>query len=162
MAKEKAPVTAAVRQLRGAKIEFTEHLYQYEEKGGTAVSSRELGVDEHSVVKTLVMEDERKNPVIVLMHGDLQVSTKELARIIGVKMLSPCSPDAATRHSGYLVGGTSPFGTKKSMPVYMEESIAALPRIYLNGGKRGFLVGINPADVICLLKPQMVKVGIKG
>lgn len=162
MAKEKAPVTAAVRQLRAARIEFTEHLYQYEEKGGTAVSSRELGVEEHSVVKTLIMEDERKNPVVVLMHGDFQVSTKELARIIGVKMLSPCSPDAANRHSGYLVGGTSPFGTKKPMPVYMEESIAALPRIYLNGGKRGFLVGINPADVISLLKPQMVKVGIKG
>jgi len=162
MAKEKAPVTPAVRQLRAAKVDFSEHLYQYEEKGGTAVSARELGVDEHAVVKTLVMEDERKNPLIVLMHGDCQVSTKELARVIGVKLVTPCSPDAANRHSGYLVGGTSPFATKKSMPVYMEESIMALPKIYLNGGKRGFLVGIAPAEVARLLQPLLVKVAISG
>lgn len=162
MAKEKAPVTPAVRQLRAAKADFTEHLYQYEEKGGTAVSSRELGVDEHAVVKTLVMEDERKNPLLVLMHGDCQVSTKELARVIGVKLVTPCSPDAANRHSGYLVGGTSPFGTKKSLPVYLEESILALPKIYLNGGKRGFLVGIAPAEVVRLLQPVLVTVAIKG
>jgi len=162
MAKEKAPVTPAVRQLRAAKVDFSEHLYQYEEKGGTAVSARELGVDEHAVVKTLVMEDERKNPLIVLMHGDCQVSTKELARVIGVKLVTPCSPDAANRHSGYLVGGTSPFATKKSMPVYMEESIMTLPKIYLNGGKRGFLVGIAPAEVARLLQPLLVKVAISG
>lgn len=162
MAKEKAPVTAAVRYLRAAKTGFSEHLYQYEEKGGTAVSARELGVDEHAVVKTLIMEDERKNPLVVLMHGDCQVSTKELARVIGVKLITPCSPDAANRHTGYLVGGTSPFGTKKAMPVYMEESITGLAKIYLNGGKRGFLVGMVPADVVRLLQPVLVKVGIRG
>lgn len=162
MAKEKAPVTSAVRQLRAAGVDFSEHLYQYAEKGGTAVSSRELGVDEHAVVKTLVMEDERKNPLIVLMHGDCQVSTKELARIIGVKQVTPCSPDVANRHSGYLVGGTSPFGTKKNIPVYVEESIMALAKIYLNGGKRGFLVGITPAEVARLLQPVVVKVGVRG
>lgn len=162
MARDKTPVTPAVRQLRAENVGFSEHLYQYEEKGGTAVSARELGVDEHSVVKTLIMEDERKNPLVVLMHGDCQVSTKELARVIGVKLVAPCSPDAANRHTGYLVGGTSPFGTKKSMPVYMEESIAGLAKIYLNGGKRGFLVGMAPADVVQLLRPVLVRVGIRG
>lgn len=162
MAKQKAPVTAAIRQLRSEKVEFSEHIYQYEEKGGTTVSARELGVDEHSVVKTLVMEDERKNPLIVLMHGDCQVSTKELARFSGVKLITPCSPEAANRHTGYLVGGTSPFGTKKTLPVYMEESILPLAKIYLNGGKRGFLVGLDPAEVVRLLRPVLVKVGIKG
>ena len=162
MAKEKTPVTAAVRQLRAAGVDFTEHLYQYEEKGGTAVSARELGVDEHAVVKTLVMEDERKNPLIVLMHGDCQVSTKELARFMGVKLITPCSPDVANRHTGYLVGGTSPFGTKKDLPVYMEESILPLAKIYLNGGKRGFLVGLDPAEVVRVLQPNAVHVGIKG
>ena len=160
MAKEKTPVTAAVRCLRAAAVVFSEHLYQYEEKGGTAVSARELGLDEHAVVKTLIMEDERKNPLIVLMHGDCQVSTKELARIIGVKLVTPCTPDAANRHSGYLVGGTSPFGTKKAMPVYLEESIMALPKIYLNGGKRGFLVALDPAEAARLLQPLLVKVAI--
>jgi len=162
MAKEKTPVTPAVRQLRAARIEFTEHLYHYEEKGGTAVSARELGVNEHAVVKTLVMEDERKNPLIVLMHGDFQVSTKELARVMGVKLISPCSPEAASRHTGYLVGGTSPFGTKKPLPVYMEESIISLPKIYLNGGKRGFLVGLDPAEAVRVLQPELVKVGTRG
>jgi len=160
MAKEKTPVTPAVRQLRAAGIAFSEHLYQYEEKGGTAVSARELGVDEHAVVKTLIMEDERKNPLVVLMHGDCQVSTRELARIIGVRQVTPCLPDTANRHSGYLVGGTSPFGTKKTMPVYMEESILQLEKIYLNGGKRGFLVGLDPADAVRLLRPVLVKVAI--
>jgi len=160
MAKEKTPVTPAVRQLRAAGIAFSEHLYQYEEKGGTAVSARELAVDEHAVVKTLIMEDERKNPLVVLMHGDCQVSTRELARIIGVRQVTPCLPDTANRHSGYLVGGTSPFGTKKTMPVYMEESILQLEKIYLNGGKRGFLVGLDPADAVRLLRPVLVKVGI--
>ena len=162
MAKEKLPVTTAIRHLRSEKVAFSEHLYQYEAKGGTAASARELGIDEHSVVKTLVMEDERKNPLIVLMHGDCQVSTKELARILEVKLIIPCSPEAANRQTGYLVGGTSPFGTKKTLPVYMEESILPLPKIYLNGGKRGFLVGLAPAEVVRLLKPVLVKVGIKG
>jgi len=162
MSRDKAPVTAAVRQLRAEKVSFTEHLYQYEEKGGTSVSARELGVDEHSVVKTLIMEDERKNPLIVLMHGDCQVSTKELARSVVAKLIAPCSPETASRHTGYLVGGTSPFGTKKTLPVYMEESIIALPKIYLNGGKRGFLVGLEPSEVVRLLRPVLVRVAIKG
>ena len=160
MSKEKSPVTPAIRALRGAGVAFTEHHYKYEEKGGTAVSARELGVDEHAVVKTLIMEDERKNPLIVLMHGDRQVSTKELARVIAIRSVAPCALETANRHSGYLVGGTSPFGTRKAMPVYMEESILDLPRIYINGGKRGFLVGIDPKDVVKLLKPELVKVGI--
>jgi Cys-tRNA(Pro) deacylase len=162
MAKEKTPVTPAIRVLRRAKVTFSEHLYAYEEKGGTATSARELGLDEHAVVKTLIMEDEGKQPLIVLMHGDCQVSTKDLARVMGVKMVAPCSPDVANRHSGYLVGGTSPFGTRKEMPVYLEESILQLPKIYLNGGKRGFLVGIAPADVVRLLRPILVTVGIRG
>lgn len=162
MAKEKYPVTPAIRQLRAAKAQFREHLYPYEEKGGTRVSARELGVDEHAVIKTLIMEDELKNPLIVLMHGDCQVSTKELARVIGVKQVTPCAPDVADRHSGYLVGGTSPFGTKKSMPVYLEESILQLATIYLNGGKRGFLVGMEPGEVMRLLQPTLVKVAITG
>ena len=160
MGKDKTPVTAAVRQLRGEKVDFSDHPYAYEEKGGTAVSARELGVDEHCVIKTLVMEDERRNPLIVLMHGDRQVSTKELARVIGVKQVSPCSPDTANRHSGYQVGGTSPFGLRRQMPVYMEESIARLPRIYINGGKRGYLVGMSPGELVRVLKPVMVTVGI--
>jgi Cys-tRNA(Pro) deacylase len=160
VSKEKAPVTAAIRELRAHKIEFTDHLYEYEEKGGTAVSARELGVPEHAVVKTLVMEDDDRNPLIVLMHGDLKISTKELARIIGVKTVAPCNPDTANRHSGYVVGGTSPFGTRKQMPVYMEETILGLPKIYINGGKRGYLVGISPRDAVRILSPKMVKVGI--
>ena len=160
MAKEKAPVTAAVRLLRAEKIAFTEHLYTYEEKGGTGVSSRELGVDEHSVIKTLVMEDEQKSPLLVLMHGDRQVSTKELARAIGAKSVSPCSPATAQKHSGYQVGGTSPFGTKRAMPVYMETTILELPTIYINGGKRGFLVSLDPREAVRILKPTLVMVGI--
>lgn len=160
MAKDKTPVTPAVRVLRSASVQFTDHLYDYEEKGGTSVSARELGVDEHAVVKTLIMEDERKSPLVVLMHGDCQVSTKELARIAGVKLIAPCSPETANKHSGYMVGGTSPFGTRKQMPVYMESSILDLPKIYLNGGKRGYLVGIDPADAVRLLEPEMVTVAI--
>lgn len=161
MAKEKTPVTPAIRVLKKEKADFTDHLYDYEEHGGTAFSARELGVDEHSVIKTLVMEDENKNPLIILMHGDLQVSTKNLARIIGVKSITPCTPETATKHTGYLVGGTSPFGTRKSMPVYMEETILDLPKIYINGGKRGFLVGLDPKEVARVLKPKMVRVGVK-
>lgn len=161
MAKEsKAPVTAAVRALRAAKVPFTDRLYAYEEKGGTAVSSRELGVDEHAVVKTLIMEDEAKNPLIVLMHGDRQVSTKELARVLGVKAISPCTPETAQRHTGYLVGGTSPFGTRRRMPVCLEETILDLPRIYINGGKRGYLVEMDPRDAVKLLDPTLVRVAI--
>lgn len=162
MAKDKSPVTSAVRQLRAEKVEFSDHPYDYEEKGGTSVSARELGVDEHCVIKTLIMEDERKNPLVVLMHGDLQVSTKELARTIGVKQITPCAPDTAQRHSGYLVGGTSPFGLRHPLPVYMEASIAELERMYINGGKRGYLVGISPAELVRVLKPTPVTVGISS
>ncbi|TRO78672.1 Cys-tRNA(Pro) deacylase [Trichloromonas acetexigens] len=160
MAKEKFPVTPAIRLLREKKAAFTEHLYAYEDKGGTAVSSRELGVDEHAVIKTLVMEDEAARPLIVLMHGDRQVSTKELARQIGCKTVSPCAPATADKHSGYQVGGTSPFATRKAMPVYLEETITELPRIYINGGKRGFLIGLDPRELIRVLQPRLVKVGI--
>jgi Cys-tRNA(Pro) deacylase len=159
MAKDKAPVTPAVRVLRAAGINFSDHLYSYEEKGGTAVSSRALGVDEHCVIKTLVMEDQSSQPLIVLMHGDLQVSTKELARVIGARSVEPCNPDTAQKHTGYLTGGTSPFGTKKQMPVYCEASIFELPEIYINGGKRGYLVALAPEDLLKLLKPTPVRVG---
>ncbi len=135
---------------------FTEHEYRYEERGGTAVSSRALGVPEHMVIKTLVMEDDQKRPLIVLMHGDKEVSTKNLARQIGSKTVSPCAPDAAQKHTGYLVGGTSPFGTRKSMPVYLERSIADLDRIYINGGRRGFLIALSPADLRRALSPALV------
>ena len=160
MAHSTAPVTPAVRALRAAGVGFTEHVYRYEEHGGTRVSARELGVDEHAVVKTLVMEDDTRAPLIVLMHGDLEVSTKQLARAIGCKHVEPCKPDLANRHSGYLVGGTSPFGTRKAMPVYVERTILDLPRIYINGGARGFLVGIAPADLVRVLSPTPVDVGI--
>lgn len=159
MAKDRTPVTPAVRALRTAGISFSDHLYAYQEKGGTAVSSRELGVDEHSVIKTLVMEDDLGQPLIVLMHGDLQVSTKELARLIAARAVEPCKSEIAQKHTGYLTGGTSPFGMKKLLPVYVEESILELPKIYINGGKRGFLVGISPADLIQALKPVPVRVG---
>ena len=160
MSKEKMPVTAAIRVLRWAGAAYTEHPYDYEEKGGTSVSARELGVDEHCVVKTLVMEDDRKRPLIVLMHGDREVSTKELARAIGAKSVAPCSPEAAHRHSGYIVGGISPFGTRHPMPVYMEGTIPDLPKIYINGGRRGFLVGVRPSDLARILSPTVVRVAI--
>lgn len=124
------------------------------------MSARELNVDEHAVVKTLVMENEDKRPLIVLMHGDREVSTKELARIAGVKRITPCTPETAQKHTGYMVGGTSPFGTRKTMPVYMEETILELPRIFINGGRRGYLVGIDPGELVRILKPVIVKVGI--
>ena len=148
--------TPAIHVLRQHKIAFTEHEYRYEERGGTAVSSRELGVDEHIVIKTLIMEDERKQPLIVLMHGDREVSTKNLARQAGRKSVMPCAPEIAQKHTGYLVGGTSPFGTRKAMPVYLERSIAALDRIYVNGGRRGFLIAVRPADLIDVLSPTLV------
>ncbi|MBA4708018.1 Cys-tRNA(Pro) deacylase [Aquitalea aquatica] len=157
MSKEKTPVTQAIRVLREHKVEYSEHLYKYEDKGGTTVSARELGVDEHCVVKTLIMEDEQKHPLIVLMHGDREVGTGMLAKQIGVKKVSPCDPKTADKHSGYQVGGTSPFGTRHPMPVYMESSIAELPRIYINGGKRGFLIGVAPQEVIRVLQPVLVQ-----
>ena len=160
MPKEKTPVTPAVRQLRSEMVSFSDHLYAYEDKGGTTVSARELGVDEHCVIKTLVMEDENGNPLIILMHGDLQVSTKELARVIKVKQVSPCSPETALKHTGYQLGGTSPFGTRRIMPVYMESSIAGLEKIYINGGKRGYLVGITPSELVRVLQPLSVAVAI--
>lgn len=136
--------TPATQWLKRHGVQFGEHVYEYVEHGGTAVSSQALGVDEHAVVKTLVMEDDAGKPLLVLMHGDRQVSTKALARAIGVKAVEPCKPEVAQRHSGYLVGGTSPFGLKKAMPVYVEASVLELPRILINGGRRGFLVGITP------------------
>ncbi|MDO8300626.1 aminoacyl-tRNA deacylase [Lacisediminimonas sp.] len=148
--------TPATQFLRNKGIAFTEHPYPYEEHGGTSVSARELGVDEHSVVKTLVMQDDAARPLIVLMHGDCTVSTKNLARQIGVKSVEPCKPEVATRHSGYLLGGTSPFGTKKRMPVYVEASILALDKIYINGGRRGYLVGIDPSVLPPLLSSTAV------
>ena len=161
MTKEKPPVTPATRLLKQAKVNFTPYLYNYEERGGTAVSAKELGVEEHHVIKTLVMEDEQRKPLIVLMHGDLEVSTKELARTIGVKSITPCSSEIALKHTAYQVGGTSPFATRKELPVYMELTIATLPHIYLNGGKRGFLIYVTPQVVVDLLRPAMVEVGIK-
>jgi Cys-tRNA(Pro) deacylase len=160
MAKDRTPATAAIRVLRAEGVAFTEHPYDYEERGGTAVSARELGVDEHAVIKTLVMETDARQPLVVLMHGDRMVSTRELARTIGVKTVSPCSPETANRHSGYLVGGTSPFGTRKPMPVYMEATILDLPTIYINGGRRGFLVGIDPREAQRVLAPTLVHVGV--
>jgi Cys-tRNA(Pro) deacylase len=158
MSQEKFPVTPAIRFLRAHSIIFTTHLYPYEEHGGTAHSARCLGVDEHDVIKTLIMEDERKQPLIVLMHGDRQVSTQALARQLRVRSIAPCDPAVAHKHSGYLIGGTSPFGTRKVMPVYLEASILDRPRIYINGGKRGFLVGMTSADLQRLLQPTQVQV----
>lgn len=162
MSKSAAPVTPATRALGAARVQYSEHFYRYEDRGGTAVSARELGVEEHAVVKTLVMEDEAAHPIVVLMHGDLEVSTKQLARLIGRKSVTPCRPEVAQRHSGYMVGGTSPFGTRKAMPVYMERSIVDLPVVYINGGHRGFLVGIAPSEIVRLLSPALVEVGIKA
>jgi Cys-tRNA(Pro) deacylase len=158
----KTPSTPATRLLRQHGVAYTEHPYRYEERGGTLVSSRELGVDEHAVVKTLVMEDDAGAPLVVLMHGDREVSTKALARQLGTKSVQNCRPEVAQRHSGYLVGGTSPFGTRKAMPVYVERSILALDRIYVNGGSRGFLVGLVPADLVRVLSPTPVDVAIEG
>jgi Cys-tRNA(Pro) deacylase len=150
-----------IRLLRQRGVAFTGHLYAYEEHGGTRVSARELAVEEHAVVKTLVMEDEAHRPLVVLMHGDRKVSTKELARQIGAKKVEPCRPEAAQRHTGYLVGGTSPFGLRKPLPVWIEKSILELPRIYINGGRRGFLVGIAPEDVLKVLDAKMVDCAIE-
>ena len=161
MGKDKLPVTNAVRVLREHGVAFTHHPYEYEARGGTEVSARELGVDEHAVIKTLVMEDDAKRPFVVLMHGDREVSTKNLARRLGVKSVAPCGSAVADRHSGYQVGGTSPFGTRRSMPVYMQRTIADLPYLYVNGGRRGYLVGMTPADLVRVLSPEPVDVAIE-
>jgi Cys-tRNA(Pro) deacylase len=156
----KYPVTPAIHLLRKENVPFVPHLYKYEEKGGTSVSSRELGVPEEIVIKTLVMEDDKKSPLIVLMHGNKQVSLKELARQLGVKSIGPCKPEVADRHSGYQVGGTSPFGTRKQIPVYAEKTIANLDRIFINGGGKGFLIEISPKDLERVLAPTWVEVAI--
>jgi len=148
--------TPAVALLRARGVAFTEHVYGYVEHGGAERGANALGLDPHAVVKTLVMQDERGSPLVVLMHGDRTVSTKNLARQIGAKSVAPCAPEVANRHSGYLVGGTSPFATRRRMPVYVERSILALPRIYLNGGRRGYLVGIEPDVCVQLLGAKAV------
>jgi Cys-tRNA(Pro) deacylase len=157
----KASGTPATVFLAKHGVEYTEHLYEYVEHGGTMVSSSALGVPEHEVVKTLVMETDKGDPLVVLMHGDRKVSTKDLARVAGAKRIFPCKPEVAQRHSGYQVGGTSPFGTRKAMPVYLERSVLALPRIYINGGRRGFLLGMAPTELTRVLSPTLVDVGIE-
>lgn len=154
--------TPATQALRRAGVSFSEHPYDYVDHGGTAESARQLGVPEHEVVKTLVMQDDKAQPLIVLMHGDCQVSTKNLARAIGAKSVEPCKPDVAQRHSGYLVGGTSPFGTRKALPVYVQASVLQLPRILINGGRRGYLVGISPSVLTDHLGAQAVDCALPG
>lgn len=160
MAKQKIPTTQAVRVLKQHRVDFILRSYKYVEKGGTATFAREGNVDEHLVIKTLVMEDEKADPFIILMHGDKEVSTKNLARIMGVKSVSPCNPKVANRHTGYLVGGTSPFGTKRNLRVYVESTILSLPRIYINAGKRGLLAEMSPSDLVRILNPTPVEVAI--
>ncbi|MCG6874929.1 MAG: Cys-tRNA(Pro) deacylase [Betaproteobacteria bacterium] len=158
--REHVSETPATAYLRKHRVAFSEHVFEYEDHGGTRVPARELGVDEHAMVKTLVMEDERKAPMIVLMHGDRSVSTKNLARQVNAKRIEPCRPDVAQRHSGYQVGGTSPFATRKAMPIYLEKTVLELPKIYINGGRRGYLVGIAPPELVRVLKPTLVEVGL--
>jgi Cys-tRNA(Pro) deacylase len=153
--------TPATAFLKKSAVAYSEHPYDYEDKGGTRVSSEKLGVDEHAVVKTLVMEDEDRKPLIVLMHGDRDVSTKNLARQIGKKRVEPCKPDVAERHSGYQVGGTSPFGVRKPMPVYVEKTILDLEKIFINGGRRGFLVGIDPKELVRVVAAKPVDVALE-
>ncbi|MBM4352067.1 MAG: Cys-tRNA(Pro) deacylase [Deltaproteobacteria bacterium] len=158
MTKEKFPVTNAIRFLKEHQVDFIERPYRYEEKGGTEVAAQALGVDEHLTVKTLVMEDEKRLPLIILMHGDKEVSTRELARVLGVKSITPCSSETAFKHTGYMVGGISPFGTKKQLPVYVEETILNLPRIFINAGRRGLLCEMSPKDMVRVLNPIAVRV----
>ena len=158
MTKEHFPVTPAIRVLRDRKVDFTLRPYKYEERGGTEVASRELGVDEHGIIKTLVMEDDGKKPFIILMHGDRHVSTREMARVLGVKAVQPCDPAAAGRHTGYMVGGTSPFGTKKQLPVYIEETLLGIPRVLINAGRKGLLAEIDMKDLVRVLSPTPVRV----
>jgi Cys-tRNA(Pro) deacylase len=158
----KAPSTAATRLLREHGVPFTEHLYRYQEHGGTRVSARELGLDEHTVVKTLVMEDEAGSPLLMLQHGDREVSVKALARQLGRKAIHPCAPEVAQRHTGYRVGGTSPLGTRKPLPVYVERTVLDLPVIHVNGGSRGFLVGVAPGPLLALLGATPVDAALEG
>jgi len=160
MPKEHFPATSAIRVMREKGIAFTLHQYKYEEHGGTEVSARELGVDEHMVIKTLVMEDDRKEPFIILMHGDRHVSTKNMARIISAKSVQPCDPNVAERHTGYKVGGTSPFGTRKSLKIYIESTILDLPRILINAGHRGLLAEMSPLDLAKALSTKTVSASI--
>lgn len=160
MAKEKVPSTPAIRLLKQHKVKFTPHFYKYENKGGTKASARELKVDEYQVIKTLIMEDDKQQPLIILMHGNCEVSLKHLARQLKVKQITPCAPEKADRISGYQTGGISPFGTRQQLPVYMEETIANLEKLLINGGRRGMLVEIVPADLISILNPTQVSVAI--
>src|SRR6478752_2507561 len=153
--------TPATAFLAKHGVTYTEHEFEYVEHGGTSHSSASMGVPEHAVIKTLVMENERAEPLIVLMHGDRKVSTKELARQAGAKRIVPCKPEVATRHSGYLIGGTSPFGTRKAMPIYLERSVLDLPRIYINGGRRGYLLGMDPGVLTRLIAPVLVDVALE-
>ena len=157
----KHPVTMAIRALRAAGVAFEPHLYPWHPRGGTRASSEALGIPEHSVVKTLIFETERGEPLCILMHGDREVSAKQLARVIGTKTVAPCAPEVADRHSGYQVGGTSPFGLRRAMPVYLESTILELPRIYINGGARGFLVELDPHEVQRVLAPVLVEVAVQ-
>ncbi|PLY15176.1 MAG: Cys-tRNA(Pro) deacylase [Sedimenticola sp.] len=157
MSRQKTPITQAVRVLRQHRVSIEHHPYEYLESGGTAQFAREMGVDEHLVIKTLIMEDEHRNPMIVLMHGDCEVSTKSLARQIGVKAVRPCDPGVADKHSGYQVGGTSPFGTRREMPVYCEASVLTLEKIYINGGKSGYIISMRPGEMAKILKPIPVE-----
>ncbi len=157
----KTAATPATTFLDQQGVAYTEHFFEYVEHGGTGASSSALGVPEHEVVKTLVMENESGHPLVVLMHGDRKVSTKELARTAGVKRIFPCKPEVAQRHSGYLIGGTSPFGTRKPMPVYLERSVLALPRIFINGGRRGYLLGMDSAELARVLSPVLVDVALR-
>ncbi|QJR12786.1 Cys-tRNA(Pro)/Cys-tRNA(Cys) deacylase YbaK [Usitatibacter rugosus] len=157
----KSTGTPATAFLAKEGVAYTEHFYEYVEHGGTSVSSGALGVPEHEVVKTLVMETDQGDPIVVLMHGDRKVSTKELARAMGVKRVFPCKPEVAQRHSGYLVGGTSPFGTRKPMPIFLEKSVLELPHIYINGGRRGYLLGMAPSEIVRTLSPQLVEVALE-
>lgn len=160
MAKVKIPATQAIRVLKQHKFKFVPCPYNYEEKGGTKVSARELGVNEYSVIKTLVMEDDQGRALIVLMHGSCEVSVKHLARQLKVKQVTPCAPEKADRLTGYQTGGISPFGTKQPLPVYVEESILKLEKIYINGGRRGLLVEVDPAAISKILNPTLVSVAI--
>jgi len=160
--KDKVPATMAIRALRAAQVAFEPHAYAWVAHGGTRASSAALGVDEHAVIKTLIFEDERAAPLCVLMHGDREVSAKQLARTIGCKSVAPCTPAVADRHSGYQVGGTSPFGLRRAMPLFMERSILALARIYINGGARGLLVALAPAEVVRVLAPTLVDAATDG
>ncbi len=160
MARERIPTTPAIRFLKAQGVAFTVHTYAYEERGGTRVTARELGLDEYRVIKTLVMEDDKRQPLIVLMHGNRQVSTKSLARILGVKAVTPCDPAAAEKHTGYKVGGTSPFGTRKPLRVFLEETIASLPEVHINAGGRGLMASLAPAELVRVLRPTLVRVAL--